>query len=106
MKLVILETFKWSLLGLLKATKLVIKRSSFCNFSMNTKPGHTADPPKISSTTLTEGVDIAYWTNSIGRVASGRVCAAGLLRLVMKVSKSRSKYKSNLTIPLSEGVRL
>ena len=28
--------------GLLKATKLVIVRSSFCNFSMNTKPGNTA----------------------------------------------------------------
>jgi hypothetical protein len=42
MKLVILETFKWSLFGLLGATKLVIIRSSFCKFSMNTKPGNTA----------------------------------------------------------------
>ena len=33
MKLVILKTFKWSLFGLLKATKLVIIRSLFCNFS-------------------------------------------------------------------------
>ena len=41
MKLVILKTFKWSLFGLLKATKLVIIGSSFCNFSMNTKPGLT-----------------------------------------------------------------
>ena len=37
-----LKTFKWSLFGLLKATKLVIFRSSFGNFSMNTKPGNTA----------------------------------------------------------------
>ena len=41
MKLVILKTFKWSSFGLLKATKLVIVRSSFCNFSMNTKPGNS-----------------------------------------------------------------
>ena len=31
-----------SSLGLLKAAKLVIVRSLFCNFSMNTKPGRTA----------------------------------------------------------------
>ena len=42
MKLVILETFKWSSFGLLKATKLVIIRPSVYNFSMNTKPGNTA----------------------------------------------------------------
>jgi hypothetical protein len=42
LKLVILKTFKRSSFGLLKATKLVIVRSSFCNFSMNTKPGNTA----------------------------------------------------------------
>ena len=41
LKLVLLKTFKWSSFGLLKATKLVIVRSSFCNFSMNTKPGNT-----------------------------------------------------------------
>ena len=41
MKLVILKTFKWSLFGLLKATKLVIVRSLFYNFSMKTKPGNT-----------------------------------------------------------------
>ena len=40
-KLVILETLKWSSFGLHKATKRVIIRSSFGNFSMNTKPGHT-----------------------------------------------------------------
>ena len=42
MKLVIPKTFKWSSFGLLKATKLVIVRSSFYNFSMNTNPGNTA----------------------------------------------------------------
>ena len=42
MKQVILKTFKWSSFGLLKATKLVIIKSLFCNFSMNTKPGLTA----------------------------------------------------------------
>ena len=36
-----------SLLGLLKAAKLVIVRSLFCNFSMNTKPGRTAFALKI-----------------------------------------------------------
>ena len=40
-KLVILETFIWSLFGLHKATKLVIIGSSFCNFLMNIKPGPT-----------------------------------------------------------------
>ena len=44
LKLVILKTFKWSSFSLLKATKLVIVMSSFCNFSMNTKPGNTACP--------------------------------------------------------------
>ena len=41
LKMVILKTFKWSSFGLRKAKKLVIVRSSFCNFSMNTKPGNT-----------------------------------------------------------------
>ena len=43
MKLVIPKTFKWSSFGLLKASKLVIVRSLFCNFLMNTKPGKTGN---------------------------------------------------------------
>ena len=71
MKLVILETLKWSSFGLLKATKLVMIRSSCCNVSMNTKPGHTHCQPQHS---------IFHTPSPL--VSGGRVCEGGPFRLL------------------------
>ena len=76
MKLVILTTFKWSSFGLIKATKLVIIRSSFYNFSMNTKPGLTAlGLPCLISVKFTERED--YWQTR--KLAIPGICGPQIL---------------------------
>ena len=98
MKLVILEIFKLSSFGLLKATKLVIIRSLFCNFLMlelfdkfkGRELGHSLSVARKNPTQIVlfkcicPKLNIFYFLYSKGSLAVGRCTFLGAIFLSMK----------------------